>query len=118
MKISIMEFRDMIAEAVKRTVSEAKKKPKMAASRSEESINAERDRHVRGLPGYQHGGHNDVLDLSEPLGPNSCTKKQGASNMGGWTSEQTELAGDQRVEAIRALVRMIVREEIRVIRGR
>ena len=64
MKVSITEFRDMIAEAVRRTLREAKRKPKDIPPRSEESILAQRDRAVRGLhghthssvPGYSHGG--------------------------------------------------------------
>lgn len=110
MKVSITEFRDMVAEAVRRTVREAKKKPRDVAPRSEESIAAERDRHVRGMPGYAHG---DVLDMSKPLGKDNLAKRQGAANMGNWTSESK-----RHVESIRALVRMIVDEEIRVIRGR
>ncbi|HEU5118679.1 MAG TPA: hypothetical protein VFT74_18945 [Isosphaeraceae bacterium] len=110
MKISISEFRDMIAEAVRRTVSEAKKKPKLTAPQSEESILAQRDRQVRGLPGYAHG---EVLDMSKPLGKRNRAKKQGAANMGNWTSESR-----MSEDAVRALVRMIVAEEIRVGRGR
>lgn len=88
MKITITEFRDMVAEAVRRTVAEAKKKPKEVAPRSEESILAQRDAQVRGLPGYAHG---NVLDMSKPLGKRSRTKKQGAAGMGGWTSEGRRL---------------------------
>jgi hypothetical protein len=83
MKITITEFRDMVAQAVRRTVREARK-PKEVAPRSEESVLAQRDRQVRALPGYTHA---DVLDMSKPLGKRSRTKKQGAANMGGWTSE-------------------------------
>jgi len=84
MKISITEFRDMVAEAVRRTVREAKRKPKEIAPRSEESILAQRDAMVRGLPGYAHG---NVLDMAKPLGKRNKVKKQGASGMGNWTSE-------------------------------
>ncbi len=84
MKISILEFRDMVAEAVRRTVSEAKKKTKLTAPQSEESIIAQRDRHVRALPGYAHG---NVLDMSKPLGKKNLAKRQGATGMGNWTSE-------------------------------
>lgn len=87
MKITITEFRDMIAEAVRRTIAEAKK-PKEVAPRSEESILAQRDAQVRGLPGYSHG---NVLDMSKPLGKRNRAKKQGAANMGGWTSEGRRL---------------------------
>ncbi len=84
MKITMTEFRDMVAEAVRRTVNEAKRKPREIAPRSEESILAQRDRQVRALPGYAHA---EVLDMSKPLGKRSRTKKQGAAGMGGWTSE-------------------------------
>jgi len=82
MKVSITEFRDMVAEAVRRTLREAKKKD--IPQRSEESIAAERDRKIRALPGYAHG---KVLDMSKPLGKRNLAKRQGASNMGNWTSE-------------------------------
>ena len=175
MKISITEFRDMVAEAIRQTISEAKRKPKEVAPRSEESILAQRDAQVRGLPGYAHG---NVLDMSKPLGRKNRTKMQGASNIGGWTSEghvreagegswdgdtqsgdpqadrqasmlmqvlqsngipfdkaqkiasqfskvdpaehglddPKELGIEQKHEAVRRLVRMIVREQIRVSR--
>jgi hypothetical protein len=178
MKISITELRDMVAQAVRRTVAEARKKTREVAPRSEESIQAQRDAQIRGLPGYAHG---NVLDMSKPLGKRSRTKKQGAAGMGGWTSEgrrrmreddtgdaeatqvhpqqgdldrpssmlmqvlqrngvpfdkaqkivsqfrvndpaahdlddPSELGIEERNEAVRRLVRMIVREEIRVRR--
>ncbi len=84
MKISITEFRDMVAAAVRSTVAEAKRKPKDVAPRSEESILAQRDAQVRGLPGYSHG---NVLDMSKPLGKRNRAKRQGAAGIGGWTSE-------------------------------
>lgn len=118
MKITLSEFRDIVAAAVRVVVAEAKKKPKEIAPRSEESVLAQRDRAVRGLhghshmnpPGYSHGG--DSLDFVKPLGKKNLAKRQGASGMGNWTSEA------RRVEAIQRLVRMIVREEIKVSRGR
>lgn len=73
----------MVAEAIRNTIAEAKK-PKEVAPRSEESILAQRDAMVRGLPGYAHG---NVLDMSKPLGKRNKVKKQGAANMGNWTSE-------------------------------
>lgn len=88
MKITMTEFRDMVAEAVRRTVSEAKRKPKEIAPRSEESIQAQRDAQVRALPGYEHG---EVLDMSKPLGKRNRLKRQGAANMGNWTSEGRRL---------------------------
>jgi hypothetical protein len=84
MKITMLEFRDMVAEAVRRTIGEAKKKTKVTAPRSEESIAAQRDRQVRALPGYAHG---EVLDMSKPLGKKNRAKRQGASGIGNWTSE-------------------------------
>lgn len=87
MKISLPEFRDMVAEAVRRMVNEAKKKPREMAPRSEESIIAQRDRHVRALPGFSHG---NVLDMSTPMGKKNLVKRQGASSMGNWTSEAME----------------------------
>lgn len=141
MKVSITELRDMIAETVRKTVSEARK-PKEIPQRSEESTLAQRDRHVRSLPGYAHG---EVLDMSKPLGRKNLAKRQGAANMGNWTSEGPTDARARRLsevleahgipresigrivadlypnrsmalESIRKLVRMIVREEIRVTR--
>ncbi len=122
MKISITELRDMVAEAVRRTIAEAPKKgskraPKDVPARSEESELQQRDRHVRGLKGYSHS---DVNDFSKPLGPASLPKRQGASGMGGWTSESTTVGEIRRKIAemqIRRLVRMIVGEEVRS-RGR
>jgi len=182
MKFTITEFRDMVAEAVRRTVREAKK-AKDIPPRSEESVEAQRERQVRSLPGYTHG---QSLDMSKPLGKKNLAKRQGAANMGNWTSESvtvegtmnltlsteeistliralhvaksenqlpadqvvplmqkldraksgrggkagmvdpaqhglddpSELGMEQKTEAVRALVRMIVDEEVRVRRGR
>lgn len=83
MRISIIELREMVAQAVRQTVREAKA-PKIPAERSEESVMAQRDRHVRGLPGH---AHSTPLDMSKPLGKRSRAKRQGASNIGNWTSE-------------------------------
>lgn len=84
MKVSITEFRDMVAEAVRRTLREAKKKPKDVPPHSEESVAAKREKMVRALPGYAHG---QVLDMSKPLGKRNVVKRQGQANMGSWTSE-------------------------------
>lgn len=83
MKISILELREMVARAVRQTVREAKA-PKLPAQRSEESVMSQRDRQVRGLPGY---AHSTPHDMSKPLGKRSRTRRQGASNIGNWTSE-------------------------------
>lgn len=102
----------MVSQAVRKVVAEAARKPKEVPSRSEESIMAQRDRHVRGLPGYAHG---DLpLDMSTPLGKKSRTKRQGASGIGNWTTESKRMSE----EAIKKLVEMIVAEEIKVVRGR
>lgn len=123
MKIKITELRDMVAEAVRRSLDEAPKKgskraPKEVPPHTEESELERRDRQVRGMPGYSHS---DANDFSKPLGPANLAKRQGASNMGGWTSESTTL-GDIRKRIgemqIRRLVRMIVREEVRSSRGK
>jgi hypothetical protein len=112
MKVSITELRDMVAEAVRRSLSEAPKKgskraPKDIPMRSEEAELEQRDRAVRGMPGYSHS---NVNDFSQPLGPLNLAKRQGASGMGGWTSE----AITRRIKEmqIRKLVRMIVGEEV------
>jgi hypothetical protein len=83
MKLNIIELRDMVARAVRQTLREAKK-AKLPAERSEESIASQRDRQVRALPGY---AHSTPLDMSKPLGKRSRTRRQGASNIGNWTSE-------------------------------
>ena len=123
MKVKITELRDMVAEAVRRSLAEAPKKgskrpPKMVPPSSEEAEVEQRDRHVRGLQGY---AHSDANDFSKPLGGHNIVKRQGASNMGGWTSESTTI-GDIRKRIgemqIRRLVRMIVGEEVRASRGR
>jgi hypothetical protein len=82
-KLNIIELRDMVAQAVRQTVREAKK-AKLPAERSEESVIAQRERQVRGLPGY---AHSSPLDMSKPLGKRNRARRQGASNIGNWTSE-------------------------------
>lgn len=104
MKVNIIELRDMIAAAVRQTVAEAKK-PKLAAPRSEESISAERDRRLTGLPGYAHG---DVLDMSKPLGRKNLAKRQGNANMGGWTSEGRIVEGPDVAPIKREFHRKII----------
>jgi hypothetical protein len=116
MKISIIELRDMVAKAVRQTVNEAKKKPKLTASRSAESNAAIKANATKGLPGYNHA-ENNLLDMSKPLGKNNRAKMQGASGIGNWTSESVEHKTVWH-EAIAKLVSMIVDEEIRVRRGR
>jgi hypothetical protein len=118
MKISVTELRDMVAEAVRRTLDEAPKKgskrpPKDIPQRSEESELETRDRAVRGT-GYSHS---DVNDFSRPLGAANIVKRQGASNMGGWTAEAIVRRKIKEMQ-IRKLVRMIVGEEVKARRGR
>jgi hypothetical protein len=172
MKVTITEFRSLLAEAVRQVVAEAKRKPKLHAPRSEESIADERDRQLRGLPGFHHSEPNS---FAKPLGKRNIVKRQGAAGMGNWTSEALEPSGgsvkskaqelmafckwsgmDQRKateyvarylkqnsplvnpednglddpqdlgiestpmanEGLKALVRMVVDEEVRVKRGR
>lgn len=123
MKIKITELRDIVAETVSRVLAEAPKKgskrpPKDIPQKSEDTALAQRDRHVRALPGYMHSNEND---FSAPLGDANLVKRQGASGLGGWTSESTTV-GDIRKRIgemqIRRLVRMIVGEEVRASRGR
>lgn len=119
MKVSITELRDMVASAIRQTVTEAKKgskrPPKEVPMRTDEVELAQRDRHVRGMPGYSHSQAND---FSKPLGPANLAKRQGASGMGGWTSESAKARVMQRIHElqIRRLVRMIVAEEVTAIR--
>lgn len=123
MKIRITELRDIVAEAVRRSLAEAPKKgskraPKVVPPSSEEAEDFAREKNVRGMPGY---AQSDANDFSKPLGDMNIVKRQGASNMGGWTSESTTV-GDIRRRIgemqIRRLVRMIVGEEVRAARGR
>lgn len=120
MKLGIVELRDMIAEAVRQTLEEAPKKgskrpPKDIPMRSVESELETRDRAVRGMPGYSHSEQND---FSKPLGPANIVKRQGASGMGGWTSEAKRQLQDKIHELqVRRLVRMIVAEELAAVRS-
>ena len=118
MKVSITELRDMVAEAVRRTLAEAPKKgskrpPKDIPMVSDETELERRDRHVRGT-GYSHA---NVLDFSKPLGPNNIVKRQGASGIGGWTAESIVRKKIKEMQ-VRKLIRMIVGEEVKARRGR
>lgn len=118
MKIRITELRDMVAEVVRRTLSEAPKKgskrpPKDIPMHSEESEDEQRERSVRAT-GYTHS---DVNDFSKPLGPLNRYKHQGASNMGGWTAEAVIRQKIKELQ-VRKLVRMIVGEEVQARRGK
>ena len=116
MKVGIQELRDLVAEAVRRTLAEAPKKgskraPKLIPMHSEESEDEQRERMSRGLKGY---ALSDANDYARPLGPASVVKRQGASGMGGWTGEAVKARMQQKIHEmqIRRLVRMIVAEEI------
>lgn len=115
MKISIEELRDMIAAAVGRTLTEAKKgaKIKEIPEKSEESILQQKDRHIRGLKGYSHSKQND---FSEPLGDENIVKRQGRSNMGNWTGES--VARKIKEMQLRKFIRIIVNEEVARINAR
>lgn len=81
-KVNMLELREMIASAVRQTMQEAKKK--VIPQQSEETIEATREKKTRGLPGYTTS---KTLDMSKPLGKRNRYKRQGAANMGNWTSE-------------------------------
>lgn len=119
MKIRITELRDMVAEAVRRTLDEAPKKgskrpPKDIPSRTEDAELEQRERQVRGIPGYAHSNEND---FSTPLGSHNIVKKQGASGMGGWTAESIVRKKIKEMQ-LRKLIRLIVGEEVKASRGR
>lgn len=81
MKLRMTELRQMVKEALSRTLSEAKRKPKQVPAQTEDSTLAARDRKTRAT-GYSHSPANDY---SEPLGNANLYKSQGASNIGGFT---------------------------------
>lgn len=122
MKLTITEVRNLVAEVVRETVSEAKKKKELAP-RSEESVRAQRERQTRAT-GYSH---EDAWDFSQPMGDANVVKKQGASGMGNWTK-----GADPRPPAygktgpkvgvaeqqLRHLIRMIVSEELNAAKGK
>lgn len=116
MKLSIVELRDMVADVVAEALTEAGgKKIKEIPMHTPESDAAQRDRHVRGIPGY---AHSEANDFSRPLGPANLVKRQGQSGMGGWTSEGAKARLQNKIHElqIRRLVRTIVAEEIRALR--
>lgn len=115
MKITVEELREMVCEAIGRTLNEAKKagrKPKDIPERTVDSVLAQRDRHVRGMKGYAHSPQND---FSEPLGDANIVKRQGATGMGGWTAES--VTKKIREMQLRKFLRIIVGEEIGKSRG-
>lgn len=102
MKLRITELRDLVADAVRRTVSEARAKSrgKGIPSRTDESELARRSKATKGT-GYSHA---DKSNFSRPLGHKNLYRRQGASNLGNYTAESR----------LRAMVDMIVAEEVRV----
>lgn len=114
--MNISELRDFIAEAVSRTISEAKKsgkKPKETPAVSDEAREEQQARYTKGLPGYNISKQND---FSPPLGDKNLSKRQGASGMGNWTSETI----NRKIKEmqVRKLVAIIVNEEVRKSRGK
>jgi hypothetical protein len=117
MKLNITEVRNLVAEVVREAITEAKSKKKEIPGRSEESIKAQREKQVRST-GYLH---EPSYDFSQPLGDASIVKKQGASGMGGWTKgddPRPPAYGKPNVKVeqqLRALIRMVVAEELRAL---
>lgn len=125
MKVGMSELREMVREALRRSLfTEARgKKPKEVPAQSEESLAAQRDRRVKGT-GYTVSPQNDY---SQPLGDANLYKSQGASNIGGFTGVGpqggTPVTAEQFLRKIREMqlrrvVRSIVAEEVRARRGR
>ena len=104
MRVNVSELREMIAEAVRQTVREAKK-AKEVPPVADEVIHAQRERMTRGLPGY---ALSKVLDMSKPLGRKSLPKRQGASNMGSWTSESVLREDESMQSKVAVLVPILV----------
>ena len=124
MKVTMKELREMVQEAICRLgpLTEAKRKPKEVPSTTDKAKEAARERQVRAT-GYKHS---DANDFSEPLGDRNLYKRQGASNMGGWTGVGPNSAGITaeaylrkiREMQLRKVIRMIVGEEVKAGRGR
>lgn len=107
MKISIQEFRNIVADAVASVVTEAGKK--IPAKQSDEYRIKELEKHIMGLPGFKHSKE---LDFSKPQGKRSRAKKQGASNIGPWTSESKQTHESKHKKAMEMLIRAICKEEL------
>lgn len=122
MKLRMSELREMVREALRRSLTEAKRKPKAIPPRTEDAELAQRDRAVRGT-GYSHS---EVNDFSEPLGDMNLYKAQGASNIGGFTGAGPQggpVTAEQVLKRIREMqlrkvIRAIVGEEVKARRGR
>lgn len=113
----------MVTEALRRSLSEAKKKGKSKGipAQTEDAVLAQRDRHVRGT-GYSHSPQNDY---SEPLGDKNLYKSQGAANFGPWTGvgPQGPVTAEQvlrkmREMQLRRVIRSMVSEALQAVRGR
>ena len=116
MKIGLRQLESMVAEAVRRTVSEAKakgRKPKEIPMRSPESIEAQKERRKKGLPGYTEAGPGD--EYSQPLGDDNLYKRQGQANMGGWTAEA--VLRKMREAQLRKVIRAMVERRVKARRG-
>lgn len=116
MKIGLRQLESMVAEAVKRTVAEAKakgRKPKEIPMRSPESVKAQKDNRTKGLPGYTDAPAAD--EYSQPLGDDNLYRRQGQSNMGGWTAEA--VLRKMREAQLRRVIRGMVERKVKARRG-
>ena len=87
MKLSLQELRSIVEQGVSDALTEAKKKKKSAD-----------DPHPTATIAALSGSVIDpVLDFAEPQGLQNRLRKQGASGMGPWTSEQLLRAYVKRV---------------------
>jgi hypothetical protein len=124
MKLRMTELREMVREALRRSLTEAKRKPKDVPAQSKEAVLAANDRKVRAT-GYSHS---PVNDFSEPLGDANLYKSQGASNIGGFTGvgpnggtgpvTAEQILRRLREMQLRRIIRGIVGEEVKARRGR
>jgi hypothetical protein len=123
MKVGMSELREMVREALRRTLfTEAKRKPKEIPAQSEDAIESRKERQVKGT-GYSHSPQND---FSEPLGDANLYKSQGASNIGGFTGVGPQgpfVTAEMYLKKIREMqlrkvIRAIVSEEVKARRGR
>lgn len=119
MKVGMRELRGMVAEAVRRSLVEAKRKgraPKEVPHQTEEAAEAAAERKVRGT-GYSHSPANDY---SEPLGDANLYKSQGAANFGNLTGvgptgpvTAEQVLRKMREGQLRRVIRAMVSEALR-----
>lgn len=116
----------MVREAVTRTLDEAKKRkpraPKEVPAKTDDAIESQRERKVKGSPGYTLSPQNDY---SEPLGDANRYKRQGAANFGNYTGvgpnrvlTAEQVLRQMREMQLRRVIRAVVTEEVRSRRGR